>query len=167
MGDEDLGWRYSVRIVRRGGDMLLVGSPNADRRLPELQIGRVNGTTDGFAKVNLNPGWRLTKRAYNGQTIGHVYLTSDRSLSSVIAAAPTVPTVPTVPTRPTVPVLPKPPVKPSVPIPVPKPETSKPSTPVSTKPSTPLPKPPVPPTTQPRPTRPVGDFVVPTIEIPR
>lgn len=176
MGDEDLGWKYSLRVVKRGGDMLLIGSPTADRSLPELQIGRVNGTTDGFAKINLNSGWRMTKRSYNGQNTGHIYLTNDRSLNSVIATRPTTPTQPpvstlpkpTTPTQPPVSTLPKPPAKPSIPIPVPKPGTTTP--PVATKPSPTLPKPPVvttPPVTSPKPTKPAnpGDFIVPTIDV--
>ncbi|MBD2019912.1 DUF3747 domain-containing protein, partial [Leptolyngbya sp. FACHB-36] len=86
MADQDMGWRYSVRIVRRNGDLLLVGAPSVDRKAPELQIGRANGMTNGFAKISLNPGWRITKRVYNGQNVGHIYLTNDQPLTAIAAA---------------------------------------------------------------------------------
>jgi N-acetylmuramoyl-L-alanine amidase len=167
MGDEDLGWKYSLRLVKRNGDMQLVGQPTVDRSLPELQIGRVNGITNGFAKINLNPGWRMTKRTFNGQNVGHIYLTNDQSLSSAIAARPVNPPVTNSPgVRPPIVTLPRP-TQPSVPIAVPRPGTTAP------KPIVTLPKPPVvnqPPFSTPpvfRPTRPIapGDFVVPTIDI--
>lgn len=178
MADEDLGWKYSLRIVRRNGDLMLVGVPVVDRRSPELVIGRANGLSNGFAKLNLTPGWRLTKRSYGGQTVGHVYLTNDRPLSSAIATGspapavprpqpvivtPVVPPVPPVSTRPT-PSLTKPPAG-GIPIRVPLPESVAPRrTSV-----TPVPPPssvrPVPPAANPVPVRNAGDYVVPTIEV--
>jgi len=80
---EDLGWRYSLRVVRRNNDLLLLGVPAVDRSAPELLIGRTRGATDGFAKFSLEPGWRLTKRVYNGSPVGHVYLTNDQTLASL------------------------------------------------------------------------------------
>ncbi|NJO40333.1 MAG: DUF3747 domain-containing protein [Cyanobacteria bacterium RU_5_0] len=71
---EDWALRYSLRIVRRNGDMLLVGAPR-DRNDPELLIGRTNGETSDFAKVYLESGWRFAKRTYEDRTLGHVYLT--------------------------------------------------------------------------------------------
>lgn len=137
MGDEDLGLKYSVRVVKRGGDMLLIGAPAIDKKLPELQIGHVNGITNGFAKINFNPGWRMTKRVYNGNTMGHIYLTNDQSLASAIATLPTQP-APSQPSQPGV-TLPTP--KPTVPVLTPRPTvpvlTPRPTGPILT------PKPPV------------------------
>lgn len=101
MADQDLGWQYSLRVVKRNGDMWLVGVPTVNRTLPELQIGRTYGATGGFVKVFLNSGWRMTRRVYNGQPVGHVYLTTDRSLSSIANSQP-VPPAPVTPTRPVV-----------------------------------------------------------------
>jgi hypothetical protein len=75
---EDLGLAYSLRVVRRDGDMLLIGQPH-DRSQEELLIGRTNGVTSDFAKIDLESGWRFTKRTYDGRTLGHVYLTYDGS----------------------------------------------------------------------------------------
>lgn len=93
LGGEDMNWRYSLRVVRQNNDIVLYAAPASDRTLPTLEIGRVGGTTTDFAKIRLNSGWRLTKRTYNGSTLGHFYLTNDQTLaqlrtSSTIAAAP-------------------------------------------------------------------------------
>lgn len=88
MGDQDLGMQYSLRVVRRNGDLLLVGMPSIARNATEIPIGRAGGVTNGFAKLQLNPGWRITRRVYNNQQLGHFYLTNDQPLNSAIAAAP-------------------------------------------------------------------------------
>ncbi|HEY9641971.1 MAG TPA: DUF3747 domain-containing protein, partial [Coleofasciculaceae cyanobacterium] len=70
---EDLGLRYSLRVVNQGNDMVLIGAPN-DRSGQAIVIGHTNGITD-FAKINLDQGWRFTKRVFGDRTLGHVYLT--------------------------------------------------------------------------------------------
>ncbi|HEY9617402.1 MAG TPA: DUF3747 domain-containing protein, partial [Microcoleaceae cyanobacterium] len=92
VGNEDLGWRYSLRIVKQQGNMVLMAVPNVDRNQPPLEVGKTNGMTNGFAKITLNPGWRFTRRVYNGQSVGHVYLTNDQplvALNAIAAARPT------------------------------------------------------------------------------
>jgi hypothetical protein len=76
MNGEDLGVQYSLRVVRQNGDMVLVGAPFRGQG-ETLEIGRTNGVTNEFAKIQLNDGWRFTKRTYDGRTLGHVYLTYD------------------------------------------------------------------------------------------
>jgi N-acetylmuramoyl-L-alanine amidase len=71
---QDFGLKYSLRVVNRNGDLLLLGAPS-DRTAKEIEIGRANGSTPGFTKLQLNNGWRFTKRTYDGRTLGHVYLT--------------------------------------------------------------------------------------------
>lgn len=152
MADQDLGWQYSMRVTKRNGDLWLVGVPTVNRSLPELQIGRTYGATSGFAKFFLNPGWRMTRRVYNGQPVGHVYLTNDRSLSSLAIAQPAPPT-PVTPTRPVV----------SVPAPTPARPIAKPL------PVTPVAKPPI--GSQPsrsgqsQPQLNSGDYIVPTVVV--
>ncbi len=94
MGDQDLGLQYALRVVQRNGDLLLIGAPLNNRNAPEIQIGRTGGVTNGFAKIYLNPGWRITRRVYNNQPLGHFYLTNDQPLDSAIAAAPMPPIAP-------------------------------------------------------------------------
>jgi hypothetical protein len=100
VGGEDLNWRYSLRAVRRNNDIVLLAAPNVDRAAPELVVARTRGYTPGFAKFYLEPGWRLTKRAYQGTTTGHIYLTHNQTLASLNAAAiasrPALPPVATV-----------------------------------------------------------------------
>lgn len=87
VGGDDLNWRYSLRVARRGNDLQLLAVPNTDRNAPQLLVGRTRGATQGFAKFFLEPGWKLTERAYQGASVGHIYLTNDQSLASVNAAA--------------------------------------------------------------------------------
>lgn len=73
----DLGMRYNLNLQRVNGELLLVGN---DRRNPYAQplvIGRTYGVANGLTKINLQPGWRFTKRTYNGKMLGHIYLTND------------------------------------------------------------------------------------------
>lgn len=92
MNGEDLGLRYSLRVVRRDGNMLLVGQPGS-REAEEIVVGRSTGVTTDFAKIALDPGWRFTKRTYGDRTLGHIYLTYDGN-------APALPGNPTLPTDP-------------------------------------------------------------------
>lgn len=74
---QDLGLEYSLRVVERNNDLLLVAAPSnpSDRSTPEIVVGRALGTTDDFARLLLNPGWRFTKRTLDERSLGHVYLT--------------------------------------------------------------------------------------------
>ncbi len=76
MNGEDLGLKYSLRVLPRDNDLVLVGAPR-DRGGQEIVVGRANGMTTGFAKITLDPGWRFTKRTLGDRVLGHVYLTYD------------------------------------------------------------------------------------------
>ncbi|MBE9183062.1 DUF3747 domain-containing protein, partial [Oculatella sp. LEGE 06141] len=76
---EDLALQYSLRVVNRNNDLVLIGAPS-NRSQPELQIARANGYTQNFAKLTLNPGWRFTKRTFGDRVLGHVYLTFEGTL---------------------------------------------------------------------------------------
>jgi N-acetylmuramoyl-L-alanine amidase len=95
---EDLSQQYSVRIVRRNGDLILMGDPigcfNPDHSKcpnPEFEIGHVNGITTDYAQINLNPGWRFSRRTLGGRPLGHIYLTYEGVFppSPVVVALPT------------------------------------------------------------------------------
>lgn len=77
MNGQDLGLDYLVRIVERNGELVLVGTPRVNRQAPEIEIGSTKGHGSGFEKIILNPGWRFTRRVYQGKPLGHIYLTSD------------------------------------------------------------------------------------------
>jgi N-acetylmuramoyl-L-alanine amidase len=76
MNGEDLGLRYSLRVLQRDNDLVLVGAPR-DRGGQEIVVGHAAGMTTDFAKITLDPGWRFTKRTLGDRTLGHVYLTYD------------------------------------------------------------------------------------------
>lgn len=82
---EDFGIEYLLRIINRDGDLHLVGTPRVGSSragLNEITIARSRGTFSGphgeiLYKFFLEPGWRFTKRTFEGRTLGHVYLTND------------------------------------------------------------------------------------------
>jgi hypothetical protein len=166
VGGEDLGLRYTLRVVRNRDVLRLMAVP-VRPGTPTLEIGKTKGITSDFSEIQLNPGWRLTKRTYNGQTLGHFYLTHDSSLAALTSAAPTTaaapspapapPSVtppaaptpatpaPTPPTRPTSPAAntrPTPATRPTSPPANTRPTPPAPATPpTATRPQTPLPRP--------------------------
>ncbi|MGF1515984.1 MAG: DUF3747 domain-containing protein [Elainellaceae cyanobacterium] len=139
VGGEDLGWRYDLRVLRDGSDLKLVARSVSDRSKPDLEIGRATSQAGEFTSINLNPGWRVTKRTYNGQVLGHYYLTHDQDFDTLVATAAPTPTPaasPVTPSESPTALLPRPgsalPL-PTLPIP------GRPGSP--SRPSTPLPRP--------------------------
>jgi len=81
VGGEDLGVNYTLSLVRSGDDVVLMANPFRGDG-PRLEIGRA-GYTEDFSKIELNPGWRFTKRTYQGRALGHIYLTHDSTLAEL------------------------------------------------------------------------------------
>ena len=78
-GNEEKSSLYLIDVVQRNGELQLVAKhENPD--LPELVIGQSNGLAEGALKINLDPGWKITKRNYQGETLGHVYLSGNSQL---------------------------------------------------------------------------------------
>lgn len=91
-GGEHLGLRYSLQVRRREGELVLMGIPMGDRTLPRLTIGRTRGAADGeFYRLHLDPGWRLTRRSYQGRVLGHIYLTHDAPVNQIANQSPSYP----------------------------------------------------------------------------
>ena len=62
------------KIVPRNGELQLVAF-HKDPTQPDLVIGRTAGISENQPlKVFFNPGWRITKRVHQGQTLNHVYI---------------------------------------------------------------------------------------------
>lgn len=97
MNDEDLGLNYILRIVERNGELVLLGTPRVNRSAPEIEIGSTQGMSNGFTKIMLNPGWRFTRRAYQGKALGHIYLTNDSSAPAVARESSPIPQRPSQP----------------------------------------------------------------------
>jgi hypothetical protein len=91
MAGQDLGLLYKLKIIKNNSEFMLVGVSNTNPNAPALKIGRTYGIGSGLTKINLEPGWRFTKRTYNGQTLGHIYLTCNRAAPSNIAQQDTQP----------------------------------------------------------------------------
>lgn len=77
MAGEDLALLYKIKIVKQNNELLLIGISNTDPNTTAIKIGSTHGIGEGLTKIELEPGWRFTKRTYNGQTVSHIYLTSD------------------------------------------------------------------------------------------
>lgn len=88
MADQDLGLQYRLSIVKRDGDLVLVGVSDKDPKAPPIEIGRTNGISSGFSKIVLQPDWRFTKRTFNDKVLGHVYLSSNLTPPGGIPAPP-------------------------------------------------------------------------------
>lgn len=77
MAGQDLGLLYKLKIIKNNTEFMLVGVSNTDPNAPAIEIGRTRGIGSGLTKIDLKPGWRFSKRTYDGKTLGHIYLTSD------------------------------------------------------------------------------------------
>jgi N-acetylmuramoyl-L-alanine amidase len=92
---QDLGGKYTLRIRYRDGDMVLVGAPD-NKQDPEIVVGRANGMSQGFVKIQLESGWRFTKRMFVTmkdnkrveKVLGHVYLTRETGAAPPPAVGP-------------------------------------------------------------------------------
>ena len=85
MANREFGLLFQLGIARRENDLVLLATNLTNRDAPPIEIGRTNGLppAGAFAKISLNPGWRLTKRTENGKVLGLVYLTSDTTPSNI------------------------------------------------------------------------------------
>ncbi len=113
VNDNDLALTHNLSLQNVGGEVRLYAVSSGQKIL----IGRTGGLTNGFMKIQLEPGWRFTKRTYNGKVLGHFYLSNDNYVASAEpvyqqpapAPAPVEIEVPEVSTRP--PPKPAPPAK--------------------------------------------------------
>jgi len=82
VGGESLRSQYSLNIVQGDGELLLVGRPLRGR---SFVIGRTGGIVPGgFMEIELDPGWRVTQRTFDGQRLSHFYYTNNASLASLL-----------------------------------------------------------------------------------
>ncbi len=143
MAGQDLALQYRLSIVHRNNDLVLIGMPTMNRNAPTLELGRANGMTTDFAKIQLAQGWRLTRRISGSQPVGHIYLTTNQAPPMEIASqlpppGPIVPPGNIAPPSPAPSIRPRP--KPPTPSPKPTPlpirATPKPSPKPSPRPTT-------------------------------
>ncbi|MBD2109418.1 DUF3747 domain-containing protein [Nodosilinea sp. FACHB-13] len=82
-GQDLSGVRFEVN--QKDGDLLLQFAPSTVSR-ERITIGRANGISPtGFTQLDLNPGWSLTKRTFNGAIVSShlVYFTNDLTLAQL------------------------------------------------------------------------------------
>jgi len=72
LGGEERGSDYLLEIVEQDNELILLATQR-DPNEPPLIIGRTNGRQEGISKIFLNPGWRFTKRSYQGKELSHFY----------------------------------------------------------------------------------------------
>ncbi|MDY7014013.1 MAG: DUF3747 domain-containing protein, partial [Cyanobacteriota bacterium] len=78
---QDYGRDYLPTLVRRDNEVHLVGKPRVGVQGSEILIGRSLGLASGPLKIVLEPGWRFTKRTYQGQVLGHIYFSKNDSVT--------------------------------------------------------------------------------------
>jgi hypothetical protein len=88
IGEQDLGTQYSISVVRKGGDNLLMAFPSRPGAGPEMVIARSGGHTQDsdYLLLQPEPGWKLMRRQFGGRTLGHVYLYRDGMPESAVAS---------------------------------------------------------------------------------
>jgi hypothetical protein len=77
LDSQDYGLEYLLSIVAKNGELQLIATNRKNRA--QLIVGRSYGMTDGFTKIYLNPGWRFTKRSFEGKTLGHFYFSGKQA----------------------------------------------------------------------------------------
>lgn len=78
MGGKDLALSHRLTVRSVDGEIFLVATSQDNPEASPILIGRSYGMSNGFTKIILEPGWRFTKRSYQGKTLGHIYFTNDR-----------------------------------------------------------------------------------------
>lgn len=81
---EDTSLDYRLDVIPKGEELQLVAKNYKGG--PNLVVGTTGGrpAKGEYVKINLNPGWEFTKKAYEGKTLGHYFFSGD---STAIAAA--------------------------------------------------------------------------------
>lgn len=94
---DDLGTSYRLQVRKSGEELVLLGRPRSG---PPLVIGRTGGiSSNGFTEIELEPGWRVTQRVFEGRPLGHYYYTNDATIAELtsdeeVAVSPPVITPP-------------------------------------------------------------------------
>lgn len=126
VGGQDLGLQYTLRTVTQGNQIILYAQPSRGSA-GTLEIGRSRSAASGFNRIHLNPGWYLSRRVFNGQPLGHLYLTNDLSLAALTSASRPIATNPA-------PVTPRPTTPAPSPVPIVVTPAPQPSRPIGTTP---------------------------------
>jgi hypothetical protein len=86
MEGQDYGLDYLLRVVERNGELVLVGI-NRLNSSDEIVIGSTQGMSQGFLKIQMNQGWRFTKRTYQAKVLGHFYFSRSQGMNNTSATS--------------------------------------------------------------------------------
>ncbi len=81
---------YDPVIENRNGVLVLSAVPrrSAGQNLSPFIIGQTDGiAANGFTKVTMQPGWRLTRRTFNNNPTGLTYLTNDSTVAQLVQSS--------------------------------------------------------------------------------
>ncbi|MEO0013831.1 MAG: hypothetical protein RLZZ535_2220 [Cyanobacteriota bacterium] len=81
---QDTSLDYRLDVIAKGDNLQLIATNTQGGS--DLVVGQTNGKggTGEYLKIDLNPGWKFSKKAYQGKTLGHYFLSGN---STAIAAA--------------------------------------------------------------------------------
>lgn len=87
---QDTSLDYRLDVIAKGEQLQLVAKNSKGG--PNLVVGQTTGKPGAgeYVKIDLNPGWKFTKKSYQGKVLGHYFLSGD---STAIAAAGDAPEV--------------------------------------------------------------------------
>jgi hypothetical protein len=86
VGQEDLANRWRLRLQQVGGELQLLASTVSHP--VELIVGRgrvPSRDRDAFVALQLEPGWLLQRRTYQGQGLSHLYFANAETLPGLLA----------------------------------------------------------------------------------
>ncbi len=88
---QDTSLDYLLTIVPQGDGFQLVAQNRNDRS--KSVVGQTFGQAEGeYLKIYLNPGWKFTKKTFDGKVLGHYFFSGNSQ--AIAAAGDTVPTPP-------------------------------------------------------------------------
>ncbi|MEY2833463.1 MAG: hypothetical protein RLZZ574_2722, partial [Cyanobacteriota bacterium] len=81
---QDTSLDYRLDVIAKGDNLQLIATNT--QAGSDLVVGQTNGKGGAgeYLKIDLNPGWKFSKKAYQGKTLGHYFLSGN---STAIAAA--------------------------------------------------------------------------------
>lgn len=89
LAGEEMAWRYDLRLVREGDNIKLKAFNTDNPWRSPIEVGQTHGIAAGMLKVQLNEGWRFSKRTYEGNTLGHIYVEHDKPANRLLATSRT------------------------------------------------------------------------------
>ena len=87
-GGQDLGTRFRFRL-KQSGTSLRLEALDPQQRAP-LLVGQARIPTrdlNGFAQLQLESGWYLERRVYQGRQLNHLYFTHQEPVNRLLALA--------------------------------------------------------------------------------